>query len=83
MLVIGTAYGHIVLYAKQGRTVVPNAAETSQMDVRVRYFHFERQIPEEQVVQNVKPCLHCAARLYFEGRQAAAGREDRSRSPRR
>ena len=83
MPVIGTACGPIVLYARQGRTMVVNASETAQMDVRVRYFRFERQIPADRLVHNVRSCVHCAARLYLEGRHELAAGRQRSRSPRR
>ena len=64
-----------VTLQRRGREV---ESETTQMQRRIKYYHFTYEIPEEEREEVLKHCGHCAARLFLEGRNisvasAAAG----------
>ena len=43
--------------------------ETRQMRKRIKYFHLPHSIPEGQVVEVLRHCGYCTAKLYLEGKQ--------------
>ena len=75
--VIGTACCTIQLFVRDGRRLIVDQAETSQMNSRVRYLYLNQSI---SATRKCAECAHCAARLYMEGGSAVWPRT-RSRTP--
>ena len=51
---------------RQGKV---DLGETSQMRTRIKYLTLHVEIPEHKRQESLKPCGHCTAKLYLEGRQ--------------
>ena len=47
---------------------VRNEAECTQGDRRITYMNFTTEVPEEIRERKMKPCGHCGAKLYLEGK---------------
>ena len=82
--VIWTCPKRIELLVRGQYQAVVDEAESKQMDSRIHYIRFSEPIENQDVVK-CKPCAHCGARLYLEGRvglnaPAAEARRERSRS---
>ena len=65
--VIGTCPKRIELLVRGQHRAVVDEAESRQMDSRIHYIRFSEPIESPDVVK-CKPCAHCGARLYLEGR---------------
>ena len=47
---------------------VRNEAECTQGERRITYLNFTTEVPEEIRERKMKPCGHCGAKLYLEGK---------------